>query len=224
MYVGHYGASLAAKAYAKEAPLWLLFAAAQLVDIVFFPLVLLGVEQFNVVPDYTASTHFQLPYMPYTHSLAAAAAWSAAAFAVVFLWPWRYPVRRQAVALAVALCVFSHWVLDLIVHTPDLPLAGDGTPKLGFGLWHSAGGTWLLEAALLLGGLWLYLRSSLPRVRAGRYAMGVFVAVLLLVNAGNVFGPAPPVGATAVAVAAFASYLAFAAVAGLLERLRAARA
>jgi len=35
----------------------------------------------------------------------------------------------------VALLVVSHWVLDWLVHRPDLPLYPGG-PKVGLGLWN----------------------------------------------------------------------------------------
>lgn len=69
MFVGHYGASLALKRVDKNASLGMLFLAVQFVDILFFPFVLLGIEHFNIVENYTASTHFELEFMPYTHSL-----------------------------------------------------------------------------------------------------------------------------------------------------------
>ena len=31
-------------------------------------------------------------------------------------------VKKNSVAIVVALAVISHWVFDLVVHTPDLPL------------------------------------------------------------------------------------------------------
>ena len=72
MFVGHYAASLALKRVEKKASLGLLFLGAQFVDILFFPLVLLGIERINMIENYTQSTHFELEYMPYTHSLLAA--------------------------------------------------------------------------------------------------------------------------------------------------------
>ena len=72
MFVGHYAASLALKSVEKKASLGMLFLAVQFVDILFFPLVLLGVERMNIIENYTASTHFELVYMPYSHSLLAA--------------------------------------------------------------------------------------------------------------------------------------------------------
>ena len=61
---------IALKKIDNDASLGWLFIAVQLVDIIFFPLVLLGVEHFRIVPHYTASTHFELYDMPYTHSRA----------------------------------------------------------------------------------------------------------------------------------------------------------
>jgi hypothetical protein len=94
--------------------------------------------------------------MPFTHGLLSSVLWAVAAYAV-FRW---VVVKKQSVAVVVALAVFSHWLLDLPVHTPDLPLWSDTSPKFGFGLWNNAIATYLLEAALLLFALWMYLRST----------------------------------------------------------------
>jgi membrane-bound metal-dependent hydrolase YbcI (DUF457 family) len=115
MFVGHYATSLALKKFEKRASLGMLFLAVQFVDILFFPFVLLGIERINIIENYTQSTHFQLEYMPFTHSLLGSALWAAAAY-VLLRWVL---VRNHAVALVVALAVFSHWVLDLVAHTPD---------------------------------------------------------------------------------------------------------
>ena len=145
MFVGHYAASLALKKFEKRASLGVLFLAVQFVDILFFPFVLLGIERVNIVENFTQSTHFELEYMPYTHSLLASLLWAGAAY-VVFRW---VIVKKNSVALVVALAVFSHWLFDLIVHTPDLPLWSDTSLKLGLGLWNSAIATFALEAGLL---------------------------------------------------------------------------
>jgi len=85
MFVGHNAASLALKKLEKRASLGVLFLAVQFVDILFFPLVLLGVERLNIVENFTQSTHFELEYMPFTHSLLASILWAAAAY-VLFRW------------------------------------------------------------------------------------------------------------------------------------------
>jgi len=149
MFVGHYATCLALKTFEKRASLGVLFLAVQFVDILFFPFVLLGIERINIIENFTQSTHFELEYMPYTHSLVGSLFWAALAYAF-FRW---VVVKKREIALVVALAVFSHWILDLIVHTPDLPLWSDSSLKLGFGLWNNAIATYALEAALLLGAL-----------------------------------------------------------------------
>ncbi len=216
MYVGHYAVSLALKKFEKRASLGVLFLAVQFVDILFFPLVVLGFERMNLVENFTQSTHFELVYMPYSHSLVAALLWSALAYAL-FRW---LIVKNNSVALVVALAVFSHWLLDLIVHTPDLPLLGDTSLKLGFGLWNSAIATYVLEAILLVSALWLYLKSTTALSKGGKYGMGIFVIFLLLINILNIFGPFGDESQLALAVSAVSSYLLFAAIAFWLDRKR----
>lgn len=216
MFVGHYAASLALKRFERRASLGVLFLAVQFVDIVFFPLVLLGIERLNIVENFTQSTHFELEYMPYTHSLAGFLIWSGLAYAL-FRWVF---VKSHSVAIVVALAVMSHWVLDVIVHTPDMPLLSDSSLKLGFGLWNNAVGTYFLEAVLLLAGLWLYLRTTKATTSTGKYGIGIFILLLLLVNIVNIFGPLQGDSKLGLAVSALASYLLFAAVAFWLDSKR----
>ena len=216
MYVGHYAASLALKRFEKRASLGVLFLAVQLVDIIFFPLVLLGVERLNIVENFTQSTHFELEYMPYTHSLVAFLVWSGLAYAL-FRW---VIVKSRTVALVVGLAVMSHWLLDVIVHTPDMPIWSDASLKLGFGLWNNAVVTYALEAILLLAGLWLYLRATKASTKTGKYGMGIFVLVLLLINAVNIFGPLQGDSKVVLAAMTLATYLLFAAVAFWLDTKR----
>jgi len=216
MFVGHYAASLALKKFEKRVSLGLLFLAVQFVDILFFPFVLLGIERLNIVENFTQSTHFELEYMPYTHSLLAAVLWAGAAYAF-FRW---VIVKRNSVALVVALAIFSHWVLDLLVHTPDLPLWSDASPKLGFGLWNNAIATFTLESAILVSALWLYMRSTSATASIGKYGMSVFVVVLLLVNTVNIFGPLMGGSKVSLAVSALTAYFLFAAVAFWLDSKR----
>src|SRR6059036_2236028 len=149
MFVGHYGVSFAAKRLDNTIPLWVLFLAVQLLDVGWGILVPLGVEKVRIVPGITASNPLDLYYMPFTHSLVAALAWSVAAFGV-----YRFAVRGSTVPAAAVVggAVFSHWILDFVVHRPDLPLYDD-TAKVGLGLWNFPVIAFGLEVALLFGGL-----------------------------------------------------------------------
>ncbi len=191
MFIGHYGAALALKGVERKASLGWLFLAVQLADIVLFPLVLLGVEQLNIVRDFTPSTHFELPFIPYTHSLVGSLAWAAAAYLLARSWLGNRQLSAGRIASVMGAAVFSHWVLDLIVHTPDLPLLGDRSPKLGLGLWNNATLTFGLEAALLLAGVWLYMRATEGMTGVGKYGVPAFAVFLILLNVLNIFGPPP---------------------------------
>lgn len=134
MFVGHYAASLILKRVDKNASLGMLFLAVQFVDILFFPFVLMGIEHFNIVENYTESTHFELEFMPYTHSLFASLLWAAAVYIALRLLPLKKAVNKNKVAIVMGVAVLSHWFFDLIVHTPDLPLLSDSSTKIGLGL------------------------------------------------------------------------------------------
>jgi len=121
MFVGHYAAGLALKKFEKGASLGVLFLAVQFVDIVFFPLVLLGVERLNFIENYTPSTHFELEYMPCTHSLLATLFWSGAAYAL-FRWVW---VKKNSVAVVIAMAVFVLVLLLVNVLNIFGPLQGE---------------------------------------------------------------------------------------------------
>jgi len=209
MFVGHYGVSFAAKQVDASVPLWVLFLAAQLLDVAWAPCVLLGIEKVRIVPGITASNPLDLYYMPYTHSLVAAILWSAGAFVLYRL---AAPHSRKAAALVVAAAVFSHWLLDLVVHRPDLPLYDDAV-KVGLGLWNLPVLAFGLEAVLLFGGMWLYFRTGAAR----RTATAAFGLLLLAVQASVFFGPPPP-SDKAAAATGLVAYVAFAVVIGLLER------
>jgi ABC-type phosphate transport system auxiliary subunit len=103
-------------------------------------------------------------------------------------------------------------VFDLVVHRPDLPLF-DNTDKVGLGLWNLPIVAFALEAALLFGGIWLYLTTA--RVR--RAPVAVLGLVMLAIQAYVFFGP-PPVSDRAAAWTALAAYAVFVAVVARLER------
>ena len=141
MFIGHFALALGAKKIAPRASLGTLFMAAQLADLVWPTLVLLGVETLVVAPGITAFTPLDFVSYPYSHSLEALIGW-AAALAVAYALVRRGQGRE---ALVLAALVLSHWVLDVISHRPDMPLTIGGTGKLGLGLWNSIPGTLAVE-------------------------------------------------------------------------------
>jgi hypothetical protein len=180
MFMGHYSAAFAAKRVAPAIPLPVWFAACQIIDLCWGMLVLLDVEKLRVIPHFTATNGLDLYFMPYTHSLPAAFAWSlAAALLFVLLSPPAFP-RRALVAMAFGAVVASHWVLDWVVHVPDLPLWFGGT-KVGLGLWNYRYPALLLELVLLWLGVWLSLPVAAQHRR--RYlGLAIVMSVVQLLS------------------------------------------
>jgi len=183
MFIGHWAPALAAAAASPRAPkIGMLFIAAQLVDWAFFGLLLSGVEHMRFSPGISVMNPMDLYHMPITHSLLGSAAFAAAFAALLWLGS-----KDRVLALIGGAVVLSHWFLDLLVHVPDLTLAGS-PPKLGFGLWNHPMIEIPLELGITLGALWWYARVRRPvplRVAA-------LAVVLLALQAVNWFGPVEP--------------------------------
>jgi len=190
MFLGHFAVAYAAKRVAPRTSLGTLFIAVQWADLLWPALVLLGIEHVAIAPGDTAATPLQFVSYPFTHSLLADLAWG------LILGGLYYGVRRyRAGAIVVGLGVLSHWVLDVIVHRADMPVLFSG-PKVGFGLWNAPMVEMLLELAMFAVGLALYLRTTRPADRTGRYATWALAAVLLVSYLSSAFGPPPPSVAT----------------------------
>ncbi|HVD96530.1 MAG TPA: hypothetical protein VNE84_10395 [Candidatus Limnocylindria bacterium] len=212
MFVGHYSVAFAVRTERNQIPLWVLFVAVQLLDLLWAPFVFLGLEKVRIVLGITARSPLDLYYMPYTHSLVGALVWSTLAAFVYKL--VRGGKASSSAALIVALAVFSHWILDLIVHRPDLAIYDD-TLKVGFGLLNYKGAEFALEIALLIIGIALYLRRNVIKSAGRKIGIVVFGVVLILVQTQTTFGGRALSSNRIVAITTL-----FAAIAFVLEKQR----
>ena len=187
MFIGHFGAGLAAKSADDNPSLGTFFIAAQFLDLLWPVLLLLGLERVEVDPGNTAITPLNFVSYPISHSLLGVVGWSAL-FGLVY-----YAIRKQGkTALLLGGTVLSHWVLDLLVHRPDLPLEPWGGEKVGFGLWNEPVAAVTVELLIFGAGIWLYVRSTRAANKIGVLAMWALFAFLGLVYAMNLLGPPPP--------------------------------
>lgn len=197
MFIGHWAPALAAAAASSRAPkIGVLFIAAQLVDWAFFGLLLAGVEHMRFSPGISVMNPMDLYHMPITHSLLGSALF-AAAFAGLI---WLASKDRTATLIGGAV-VLSHWFLDLLVHVPDLTLAGS-PPKLGLGLWNHPLIEMPLELGITLGALWWYARVRRP----APLRVAALAVVLLALQAVNWFGPVEPDVTAGTSLLAFFAY------------------
>lgn len=212
MFVGHYAAAIAARAAEPRAPLWTYALAAQLVDVAWGGLVIAGVERLSLDPDLPGSA-LVLEHMPYTHSLPAAVLWSVGAAAAA-----RFLLRLPAVAAGMlGAVVFSHWLLDLIVHRPDLALWFGG-PKVGFALWNHPVPEQALEIGLIAmaAAAWGWRRGVEGQ---GWRAPVVFLGFLVALQIVAMLLPAEG-GAAGMGLSALGAYLAVTLAAAFADRPR----
>lgn len=187
MYIGHFGVALAAKHFAPKTSLGTLFAASEFIDLLWPALVLASVEHVRIVPGITRLTPLDFYDYPISHSISMVCGW-AVAFSLVY-WIIRRYTRG---AFVVGALVVSHWVLDTIVHRPDLPLIPGGSEMVGLGLWNHKAAAIIVELILLMTGLLLYLKDTVAKNRIGNGALLALVAFLLITWMANLFGPPPP--------------------------------
>ena len=187
MFIGHFGVGFGAKAAAPKTSLGTLFLAAQFLDLLWPTLLLVGAERVRIAPGITKVTPLDFEFYPISHSLLAVIGW-AVLFALVYQAIKRDP--RGSVVLGVL--VVSHWVLDLIVHRPDLPLAPGSNTKVGLDLWASLPGTVIVEMAIFVVGVSMYLRQTVAKDATGKWSLWALIITLTGIYLGNLFGPPPP--------------------------------
>jgi len=187
MFIGHFGVGFGAKAVVRKVSLGTLMLAAQFIDLLWPVLLLLGIEQVRIVPGATTVTPLLFEHYPVSHSLLAVLGW---AFALGMVHLMLRHDRKAAIVLG--LLVISHWLLDMIVHQPDLPLYPGSPEKLGLNLWSSLPATLAVEVPLFVAGVWLYVRTTTPVDKYGKWGLWSLVAFLSVIYLGNLFGPPPP--------------------------------
>ncbi len=196
MIAGHFGFAAMVKSRAPRAPLWALMLATVWLDVIFVPLLLLGVETMVPAPGVTRSPPGYgegIIYADYTHSLLGALLLSAL-FGALIAWRW-----GRVAGLVTGAVAFSHWLLDLPMHRLDMPFLpgnlGD-LPRLGLGLWRWPTASALLELVILLAGTFFYWRAAVGvaegkgdgLVRRAHVAAGAMLASGLVTLALSIAG------------------------------------
>jgi hypothetical protein len=181
MFVGHYAAGLAIGARVRGAPVAALLAATMVLDLVHLPLRMLGIEPV-VVSGPSVFANWNLVQLGYSHSLVVSIVYSVALGGLAGRW-W----RSGAVGTAIGLAVFSHYVLDVLTHKPDMPVVGLGFTRdltLGTNLAVHPLPFFLIELAWCVAA-WLWFDRSNRR-------LPVVLAVWMAIWANGVFGFAVP--------------------------------
>ena len=185
MFIGHYALGLAAKRAAPRTSLGTLFVAPTFADMLWPIFLLLGWEHAHVVPGPNPFLTLWLDDYPYSHSLLALIVWGA-----LFGYLYKRKTGDKRAATVIGLLVVSHWVLDFVTHRPDEPLYPGGQ-GLGLGLWNYPAATVVVETAMLLAAIAIYLRSTRARDGIGRWAFWGLIILLAASYYSTLFTPSP---------------------------------
>jgi membrane-bound metal-dependent hydrolase YbcI (DUF457 family) len=187
MFLGHFGVGFGAKAAAPRVSLGSLFLAAQFLDLLWPTLLMLGVERVRIISAPVLGPPLAFVHYPISHSLLTALVW-AGLFALIY-----YALRRsRSAAWVLGALVVSHWVLDLIVHYPDLPLYPGSAVRMGWALWSHPVVELVLELTIFAVGAAFYLRATRAADTTGRWAVWSLMVFLVLIQIANTFGSPPP--------------------------------
>lgn len=187
MFIGHFGAALAAKKIDSRPSIGTYFMASQLIDLLWPLFVLLGIERVEIDPGNTAFTPLNFIYYPFTHSLAAVAFW-----AIVFGTAYYLIKKNLKGAVVLAVLVLSHWFLDFLTHRPDLPIFPGWDYKVGLGLWNSILFSVLVEGIIFIAGAYLYFIATKSKNKSGTYGLWALLIFFVVIYFMNLFGPPPP--------------------------------
>lgn len=201
MFIGHFGAGFAGKKFSKSASLGTYFMAAQWIDLIWPILVLLGIEKVEIEPGISSVTPLNFTYYPFTHSLFGVLIW-----AILFGTVYYYIKNNFKTAIILGLLVLSHWLLDLLVHIPDLPIFPGTDLKVGLGLWNSFAATLIVEGLIFIGGLYFYVKTTKAKNKKGAFALWGLVVFLAAIYISNLVGP-PPQSVEAIGIVGNAQWL-----------------
>ncbi|HUB06500.1 MAG TPA: hypothetical protein VMB50_05845 [Myxococcales bacterium] len=132
MTMGHCAAALIPAGRGTKAPFWLLLVCAQLADLLWLVLALVGVERTEPTSFLDVSILGLRADMVYSHGLVWNLALAVVVAALVFV-----VLRDRAAALWCGGMVVGHLLLDFVVGF-DHEIFGHGSPKLGLGLYLRA--------------------------------------------------------------------------------------
>jgi FtsH-binding integral membrane protein len=187
MFIGHFGIGLGAKKAAPKISLGTFFLAAQFLDLLWPTFLLFGWESVKIEPGITKMTPLNFTHYPISHSLLMAIVWGFIFGVIYFL------IKRNFKgSIILGLVVISHWVLDLFVHIPDLPLYPGSHIYLGLGLWNHEVFAIALEGLIFISGLVIYLNSTKSKNKVGKYGFWGMIFLLVLIYISNLFGSPPP--------------------------------
>ena len=131
--INHAATALVLKRRYPTVRMAFILVAVQVVELLWVALNLIGVETTTTDATVRSVQNIHLVHMPWSHSVITTVVFAAVAWTSI-----RFALGKPKTAIAVALGIASHLVLDLLTHSPDIAIApGLAMNKLGTGLYGS---------------------------------------------------------------------------------------
>ena len=115
--INHAATALIIKKRYPKVPLASLLLSVQFVEILWVLFNFLGIERTSTDAVVNSLSEIHLEYMPYSHSLA-----SSLVFAFIAWFIVGKVYKQRVAAVAIAIGVLSHIILDVLTHTQDISI------------------------------------------------------------------------------------------------------
>lgn len=131
--INHAAAALVLKRRYPTVRMVFILLAVQAVEFAWVALNLIGVETTTTDTTVHSVQNIHLEHMPWSHSIATTIVLALLAWTLI-----RFVLGKPKTAIAVALAIASHLLLDLLTHSPDIALApGLEMRRFGAGFYGS---------------------------------------------------------------------------------------
>lgn len=150
--INHAATALIVKKKYPQAPMPLLLISVQLMELLWVALNFVGVEYSTTEAKVHSVLDVHLSHMPYSHSVFSSVIVATIAWLVISKW-----FNKPKIAIATAIAIASHVILDLLTHNQDIAIApfvvGE---ELGLGLYAVPLAAFFVETLYGVFCWWIY--------------------------------------------------------------------
>lgn len=130
--INHAATALVIKKRYPEAPLSLLLISVQCMELLWVGFNFVGIEYSTTEATVSSVLDVHLAHMPYSHSILSTMVVAGFAWLII-----RKGLNKPAIAVATAVAIVSHLLLDVLTHGQDIALAPfTDMNKVGLGLYE----------------------------------------------------------------------------------------
>jgi hypothetical protein len=178
MFIGHFAMAFVLILLFPHVPVWVPLIGVSFPDLLWSVLVWARKEEVVIEKESPLQRSIIFRKYPYSHSLVLTNAMSFVVGSLLAV-----GLQSLVVLPVFVMASASHWLLDTVVHLPDLPILGfDGDKRVGLGLWRWGRAAFFVE-------LLFFAAFAVIFVGAGSLPAVLLVGVIFhSINANSFFG------------------------------------